>query len=206
MENLIICSKVLYDMDVANKMKEITSLNNRIANLEKEIDSIITPKILCNDHTEWHRKITYILEYIYDNISNLQFVDTGGDAELLTGPSLWMISDRQIKSELFTNVLIWLTGNEKWSHNVVAQIMADLKSILDLLKIHEKYNETEIREFVYYFIHDKLCERHKYSVLADIPQYRCKKCGILYNDPYDSEDDGVNFEITEVCDSCYGID
>ena len=65
MDNLIKCSKVLYDVDVSNKMKEITALKRRVSELEKELGENIAPKIFCKNHGEWHGKITYILEYIY---------------------------------------------------------------------------------------------------------------------------------------------
>lgn len=205
MDNLIKCSRILYDVDIYNKQQEIVSLKKRINELEQNIEEYTTPKVFCKNHVEWHRKITYVLEYIYNNITNIQLIDDDEeDIELFTGPGRWAISDKQIKSELFVDILTWLTGKEKWSHNIVIQIMADLKCILDILKIHEKYNESERRDFIYYFIHDKLCERHTYSILAGIPQYTCGKCGKIYNDPYDSEDSGEIFEISEECDSCFG--
>jgi hypothetical protein len=202
MENLIICSRTLYDADISDKMKEIDALKRRVSELERELGVNIAPKVFCKNHGEWHGKITYILEYIYDNISNIRLVEPGGDHELLTGPGLWMISDKQDKSERLTQLFIWLTGNEKWAHKVTCDIMSDIKCILDMLKPHEKYSAIEIRDFIYYFIQEKLCDRHKYSILADIPQYRCKKCGVIYNDPYDSEDGGETFEVNENCVNC----
>lgn len=203
MENLIKCSKVLYDNDISNKMKEITQLKIKIAELEKDITVNKPPKIFFNNHLEWHTKVSETLDYIYDNITNIQFVEAGTDAEIFTGSGLWMISDKQTKYELLKQCLIWIGGSEKWAEKIASNIIADIKSVLDTLKLHENYGEQEIRDFIFCFIQDKLCERHKKSILADIPQYKCPICGVIYNDPYDSEDDGDIFDISELCRDCY---
>ena len=203
MENLIKCSHTLYSSDISDKMKEITSLKSRITALEKELEDNSSPKLFCKNHAEWHSIVGNMLNYIYNNISDLHLIEPGGDGEIITGPGLWMISDKHLKFELLKHRLILVGGTESWASKIASEIFADLKCVLDKLKLHEKYSRTERRDFVYYYIQDKLCERHKLSILANIPQYKCQSCGIIYNDPYDSEDDGEIFEINEFCNDCF---
>ena len=49
MENLITCSRVLYDKDISDKMEEITSLKRKIHIYE-------TPKIEYSNLEEWETK------------------------------------------------------------------------------------------------------------------------------------------------------
>ena len=49
MENLITCSRVLYDKDISDKMEEITSLKRKMRFYE-------TPKIEYSNLEEWETK------------------------------------------------------------------------------------------------------------------------------------------------------
>ena len=40
MESLMKCSKILYDVEMADKLKEIHHLKHKISTLEKELDKI----------------------------------------------------------------------------------------------------------------------------------------------------------------------
>ena len=204
MENLILCSKTLYDVDVSNKMKEIADLKKKIAALERELGVNVAPKVFCKNHKEWHAKVGYVLEYIYDNISNIQLIDADHGDVQVAGDGLWLPSDRVLKTELLEQVFIWLTGAEDWSRKVSRELMSDIKTVMDLLKLHEKYTDEERRGFINIFMYEKLCGKHsrETSLLADIPQYKCDVCGSIYNDPYDSEDGGDTFDINESCGDC----
>lgn len=206
MDNLFLCSKVLCDVNISDKINEIQSLKSKISILEDKLNNVLPPKIFCKNHKEWHDKIHYMLSYIYDNVTNIQLVDidggTDGDADIFSGDGLWLPSDKIIKTELLQQVFMWLTDKEDWSKKVACELIADIKSVLDLLKLHEKYTDIERRHFIYYFMYEKLCDRHNTSLLADIPQYKCTACGAIYNDPYDTEDDGQTFEIVETCHDC----
>lgn len=205
MENLILCSKTLYDVDVSNKMKEIADLKKKITALERELGVNVAPKVFCKNHKEWHAKVGYVLEYIYDNISNIQLIGAaGGWGGQVAGDGLWLSSDRVLKTELLEQVFIWLTGAEKWSHKVARELMSDITTVMDLLKLPFRYTEEERRGFINIFMYEKLCGKHsrETSLLADIPQYKCDVCGSIYNDPYDSEDGGDTFDINESCGDC----
>ena len=205
METLMQCSKILYDVEMADKLKEIHHLKYKISTLEKELDKIKTPKLLCKNHQEWHEKVSYILDYIYDNIADIQLVEPpeNGGEDFFTGPGRWALTDRQEKFQLLKDLLLWLTKHEYWADKHASDMICDLGCILDNLKLHERYSDEERKSFVYNFFQDKLCERHRNSILGNIPHYRCEKCNIIYNDPYDSEDDGETFDILELCDTCY---
>jgi len=204
MENLILCSKTLYDVDVSNKIKEIAALKKKIAALERELGVNVAPKVFCKNHKEWHAKVGYVLEYIYDNISNIQLIDADHGDVQVAGDGLWLPSDRVLKTELLERVFIWLTGAADWSRKVSRELMSDIKTVMDLLKLHEKYTDEERRGFINIFMYEKLCGKHsrETSLLADIPQYKCDVCGSIYNDPYDSEDGGDTFDINESCGDC----
>ena len=184
MENLILCSKTLYDVDVSNKIKEIADLKKKIATLESELGANIAPKVFCKNHQEWHAKVGYVLEYIYDNISNIQLIDADHGDVQVAGDGLWLPSDRASLSKVLND--------------------SNIKTVMDLLKLHEKYTEEERRAFINIFMYEKLCDKNsrESALLVDIPQYKCDVCGAIYNDPYDSEDGGDTFDINESCGRC----
>ncbi len=203
MENLIKCSKILYNKDIADKNREILYLQNEIRNLKKEYSALLSPRIFFNNHKEWHKIVSDTLSYIYNYVSRIHLYNDNFGNNVIVEPGRWLISDRHIKYEMLKQSLIRLGGSEPWADKVSKDIISDLNNILNQLKLHERYSYTEIRKFVYFFIHDKLCERHSNSILANIPQYKCTKCHQIYNDPYDSEDDGEIFKIFEICEQCY---
>ncbi len=198
------CAKVLYDQDVTDKMVEINSLKNENSLLTKMLGETIAPRILIRDHKEWHTIVNSTLKYIYEQVCNIQLHPNNMENnDLVDG--LWKTEDRVCKFELLKNCLIKLGGNnaKQWACKITQDIISDLNSVINILKINEKYTATEINNFVYCFIHDKLCDRHTNSLLANIPHYNCTNCGEIYNDPYDSEDGGETFAINEKCHKCY---
>ena len=205
MDNLIQCARVLYDKDISDKISEIKSLKGEISKLKKHLDETVAPRILFRNHKEWHTLVTNTLRYIYNNVCDIQLHHPNAQYVENFSTGIWINEDKLEKCELFKNCLVELAGknSEPWANKISQDVFSDLDSIINILKINRKYTQSEIHTFVYFYIHDKLCERNECSILAKIPQYQCVRCGEIYNDPYDSEDSGDTFEINEKCNNCY---
>ena len=101
MERLALCSRVLYDNDILDKMKEIDKLKKKLKRYE-------TPKVLFNSYEEWENKKKEAIKIIKDGVhawiesfSN-QFIDMRV-YELI--PSI-------------EKALFHLTNNKEWSLQV----------------------------------------------------------------------------------------
>ena len=92
MENLITCSRVLYDKDISDKMKEITSLKRNMRFYE-------TPKIEYSNLEEWETKKKEAYQIIKNGLNkwiiedNFEYQHMSFDLMIF----FWIIRFQQLK-------------------------------------------------------------------------------------------------------------
>ena len=91
MENLITCSRVLYDKDISDKMEEITSLKREITSLKRKLSFYETPKIEYFNLEEWERKQKEAYQIIKNGL-NEYIIEDNYDYHYM---SYWGLTPRQ---------------------------------------------------------------------------------------------------------------
>ena len=182
MERLVLCPKVLYDIDIIEKQK-------RILELEKQLQ---TPKVSFKHWNEWTAKcdlstihIKKILhECIVDDEHQYYMMFSYGIT-----PRQCIIIESCIEKELYE-----LTGDIKWSETVTDQILLGLHAMFcgfinsnSWQLIYDTLGNIQLCNIVYNNIVHQL--NH---ILEDVPQFKCSKCKKIYECEF----------LDEVCSEC----
>ena len=173
MENLITCSRVLYDKDISDKMKEITSLKIKLIKYE-------TPQIEYSSQLEWEIKVgeayqiiknglnKWIIEnhFEYDNMSN----------QVIT-PRQRMRFPNYIEQALY---FITKENNKDWCYSTSVDIMSGIETYLDVLiktgywdLIYNLSEPEKISNLIYNTI---ILQIERY-IEFDLAIFTCELCG-----------------------------
>jgi hypothetical protein len=168
MERLALCSKILYDIDLLDKQKEIYEL-------KKEIN---TPKIYFENSKIWESKKAEMYNIIKNIIDEL-IIDSDSEYEdyeniLYNG----LTSAQRIKiNHVLYNELNKLTDYKycTWCENKAYDIVYSVEGAVQGLIYSDKigdFREYEMAEFIYRNIIWQLGDNtHFPSILDDIPFY-----------------------------------
>ena len=182
MERLVLCSKVLYDIDVIEKQK-------RILELEKQLK---LPKVSFKHWNEWTAKCD-LLNTCIRKVLHECIVDDEHQYYMMFSygitPGQCIIIESCIEKELYE-----LTGDIKWSETVTDQILLGLHAMFcgfinsnSWQLIYDTLGNIQLCNIVYNNIVHQL--NH---ILEDVPQFKCSKCKKMYT--WDFSD--------EVCSEC----
>tara|TARA_A100001011_G_scaffold400833_1_gene519563 strand:+ start:1256 stop:1837 length:582 start_codon:yes stop_codon:yes gene_type:complete len=185
MNGLLLCSKVLYDKDILDKM-EI---------LKKQIDctKIKKPKIFFNTVEEWDAKKNIIFTNVEINIKD-QIMYNRVEYESMKTDGItqnqWLSIGNNIEKILFN-----LTKDKKWSVKVTWDLMHmcsmlffSLISSETWLLIYEILSKNQLASIVYNLIRNKLDD----DILLDIATFKCTKCNKISSNIY--SEDNICFE------------
>jgi hypothetical protein len=153
MERLALCSKVLYDHDILQKQKKIIEL-------QKKLDLLENPKIVCNNWNEWckkeeffinileerTRKIVYLhLLRVYDENDSLNRFVSDPFAPCPAETGIVYVLYRYLLDELTK-----FTNNEIWSEKIADNISISLSSFFKSFDVVKGflYNNMEDEEIV----------------------------------------------------------
>jgi len=166
MERLVLCSKVLYDIDIIEKQK-------RILDLEKQLQ---TPKLSFKHWNEWTEKcdllninIKKILhECIVDDERQYYFMFSFGITPVQESKIDWCVYKELYK----------LTDDTRWSRTITDQILLGVSAMFcsfisseSWIIIYESLDSIQLCNMIYKNIVYQLD-----IILEDIPQFKCIKC------------------------------
>ena len=188
MENLIKCSKILYDHDLASKATEIESL-------KKELQKYKTPTVRCQCETQWEIMIERSLQHIRSELyatmeeeEEYESMETDG----LTSRQLYLL-EQKLKDELYV-----LTDNRIWSEQAGIQMITNVSMSIKTLQdcdywslIYGLSTKQEISNYMYCLI-----EKIYRSVVQKLVVYCCSDCELITNTAFE------DVEETMYCTDC----
>lgn len=182
MENLITCSKVLYDKDVLDKSTEILKLKKIIKNYEK-------PQVIYSSVEEWEMKKQEAYNIIQNGI-NLWIVDNELETQFMFSGQYCGLTPNQRKNipKYIEEALILLTKNSNWSKKTSVDIMYSIDGFINgIIKndlwnlITTTINAEQLANIIYKNIEWQLDNGEHYPCILDkIAIFKCKKCEDYY--------------------------
>ena len=178
MENLITCSRVLYDKDISDKMEEITSLKRKISFYE-------TPKIEYFNLEEWERKQKEAYQIIKNGLNEYIIEDNFEYHHM----SYWGLTPRQkinirycIEQAL---KIITKENNKEWIGKISYDIIYGIEGFLNgFIKtgnwelIYSQLDPETMSNLIYNNIIWQLDDgEHLPCILDDIAIFTCEMCG-----------------------------
>jgi len=192
MEKLIICSRVLYDNDISDKMDEITSLKKKLRFYE-------TPTAEYSGYEEWETKKEEAYQIIKNGLTKW-IVDDTFEYEFMAQMGLTPRQRNAIPYYIEQALnLITKENNKEWvekiSDDIVYGIAGSINGIIEV-GIWDVMTPENMLNFIYNNIIWQLGDdSHSPCIVDDIAIYTCKLCG--KTDPYVP---GEN-----ICFDCQGI-
>lgn len=216
MEKLVLCSKVLYDHDMADKAKQVRSLEKTL-----QFHRPFKRKFSC-EH-EWLLELCTIKTRINTFIFNLinEEADEYNQMEVMgITPTQSSLINHMLKIEL-TN----LSRSPIWSEQIANLICYNAKSLIQsyvktgiwTLMFHTS-DSSEIANIIYNAVNDQFsCYNSSIGIgsIHTIPYYCCVKCGtntdICFDDvesnpycPDCAEEEGIDLEYDDEDDESVG--
>ena len=180
MENLLLCSRTLYDKDILDKMSILQAKTKAV---KKNY-----PQLFFETYTEWDEKKNLILNgiktYIVDYITN---EDTEYEIMRNTGLTShqWVNVGNNVEKNLY-----YLTADKKWSHDVTWELMSLCSLFFDSLIssgtweiLYERLTRNQIASLLNNIIKNHLDN----DILLDIPKFRCKNCKKISSNVFASD-------------------
>jgi hypothetical protein len=181
MENLILCSRILYDRDISDKMKEITSLRKKLRIYE-------TPKIEYSNLEEWDTKKEEAFQIIKNFLD--EFINNDDDikAHIMScdgfSPSLHTKTAIYIYINRALNLITKENNKYKeWSYNIAYGIADEIEGFFKGLKktgiwnlIYSQLDSETISNLIYNIIICQFGAVGECGILDDIPIRMCKMC------------------------------
>lgn len=196
MENLLKCSKVLYDANMSDKMKEITQLKNKIKELEDK-----NPKIMCKTYKEWDLIMDNLMNQIANSgIHNIHFVEDLSDFECF-GLDYWHTDNADFFSLTLTQILTSLLNDRAWAEKQVTEIFFELSNVFACFKVKDSFSETDRNANILELIRQKLYAGRR-AILAKIPHYKCFNCNEIFNEEWGEGDCERDTEKEVICFEC----
>ena len=121
MEKLVKCSKVLYDITICDKMKEITMLKNKYE----------TPKKIYESHEEWDKTLERALLLIKNGIQIAVISDKFERGNMFTN-GIREKSQENIREHL-NSAFVILTDNKVWSELKANEIVNGVRATFEAI-------------------------------------------------------------------------
>ena len=178
MENLILCSRVLYDKDISDKMKEIKSLKRTIRIHE-------TPKIEYSNFEEWETKKKEAYQIIKNGLNKL-IIEDNFEYNHMSYQGLTRRQQNNIPYYIEQALnLITKENNKEWAENISYDITYGIEGFFNgFIKtgnwdlIYSQLDPETISNLIYNNIIWQLDDGEHYPcILMDIPIITCKICG-----------------------------
>lgn len=174
MENLITCSRVLYDKDISDKMKEITSLKKNLLSYEK-------PKVEYVNLEEYKTKKRDAYQIIKKGLDKLIIDDFKYHHMSCEGLIFFLSDDLPsiIKESLD---LITKKKNKEWVEKISYDIVYGIEGFLNGFKKTGVWNLLDLdpetmSNLLYNNIIWQLDDTHYPCILEEIAIFTCKICG-----------------------------
>ena len=179
MEFLTQCSKVLYDKDICDKMKQIQKLKKKIKK-----GNISIPKKLYSTYEEWYVNKEKAFEIIKNGITQMVIEDNFEYEHM----SYQGITTRQsttlpyyIKEalELLTNDSVW---SENKSFEILRNINDSFQSFIELELWENIYSQIEadkMAKLIYKNIELKIGDNC--GLIYEISTFKCRNCNEVYS-------------------------
>jgi hypothetical protein len=158
MENLVTCSRVLYDKDIVDKMKEIVSL-------KKDLNKYKTPKKIFTSWDEWE-KIRYEYETKINNCLN-KYVNEMGDYGHPRDHAVGVTIKK---------ILTDLTDNEEWASHFSRIISLVINGIVLGSNIDNESLFNILKSCITNLLYSDFDISMDNSIFDDIPVFRCELC------------------------------
>ena len=168
MERLSLCSKVLYDVDILKKQKEIIKL-------QKDLKG---PSVFFNSWKEWEET----QEKIYTNIHGVLNEYIVKDEFEYHYMECFGITSRQTSAfyDIINSELYGLTKDGEWSRKITEHIDHSLNAFLDgfmelnLWKtiIYDRLSKQQLSDLLFYTIRYQL----ETNFFKDIAEFKCNTC------------------------------
>ena len=185
MENLITCSRVLYDKDAKDKMKEITSLKREITSLKREMLFYEIPKIEYSNLEEWKRTRKDAYQIIKNGLNECIIEDT---YEYHYMSYLGLTPGQKINIRYYIEQalkIITKENNKEWVEKITDAIIYGIVGFLNgFIKtgngqsIYSQLDPETMSNLIYNNIIWQLDDGEHYpSMLDSIAIFTCKMCG-----------------------------
>ena len=185
MEKLALCSRILYDQNILDRM---AILEKKLKEYERRDNSKTYPtyaKWIEDKNQMYNRLRTQIENNVQRNPIEYAMMGVMG----LTSAQ-WVGIGNTIERELKT-----LSMNDKWSHIHAWHIMQNLSMLFDTLRdsgnwedMYDRMDAEEIVELIYKNLYLQL----ENDVLLDFPKFKCVRCENLTKQIY--TEDNICFE------------
>ena len=192
MENLIKCSTVLYDKDISDKMKEITSLKRQLLYYE-------TPKIEYSNLEEWETKKKESYQIIKNGLDKLIIKSNFENRHMLCNRLITILQQEfpyYIKQALN---IITKKNNKEWIENISYNIIYGIEGFL------HGFLTTGIWNLLYSHLDSKTMSNLIYNNIIwqldkeeDIAIFTCEICG--KKDTYINDNNICCFDCEETDD------
>ena len=195
MEKLITCSRVLYDKDISDKMKEIISLRNELNKYKK-------PEIEYSNYEEWYSNKKKAFNIIKDGLTKWIIEDVFEYNHML---HQGLTSRQQYHIAVIINDALDVITKNKfkgWTNTTAWNIVYGIEGFFN------GFIDTGIWDLIYSFLEPEMMlnviynniiwqlddETHSHSILEDIYIFTCINCKKKYSGIYGEE---LCFECSE---------
>ena len=195
MENLITCSRVLYDKDISDKMEEITSLKRKMRFYE-------TPKIEYSNLEEWETKKKEAYQIIKNGL-NKWIIEDNFEYQHMSSQGLTSRQQMNIPYYIEQALkIITKENNKEWVEKISYDIIYGIEGFLNgFIKtgnwdlIYSQLDSETMSNLIYNNIIWQLDNgEHSPCILEDIAIFTCEMCG--KKDTY-INDDNICFDCEE---------